>query len=304
MQAVGFYIYYGFMWVYTLLPTQAIYFLADILFVLVYYVVGYRKKVIEKNLKNSFPDKSEAEIKHITKDYYRHLADNVVEISALIHMSEKEHDKRYQYSNLEIFDELHKKGKNIALVSGHYANWDWLANLHPKIPHKFCPIYKPMKNKYFDKFVNKMRTKYGAEMVPMKQSMKLAISNHKQNIPTALYFLGDQSPTKSKIHFWVKFLNQPTAIYLGVEKIAKKLDWAVVFLDIQKIKRGYYHTDIKLITESGKQTKPYEITRSHMRILENRIKQQPAYWLWSHRRWKHTPEDAKFAPPPEECYKM
>jgi KDO2-lipid IV(A) lauroyltransferase len=239
------------------------------------------------NLKNSFPDKSDDEINVITRNFYKHLCDNFIESMYVLNMSESELKKRYHYKNPELLRQLYDKNKSIILVIGHYGNWDWLCGLPLYTDHKVFAIYHPLSNKYFDELFNRIRKKFGVGLIQMSTSYREMLEASQNQILTVTLFLADQRPVWSSIRYWTTFLRQETPVLLGSELIAKKLDQAVIYLDVQKIRRGYYDVEFKLLYENPLQTKDHEITEAHTRMLENIITRKPEYWLWSHRRWKH-----------------
>ncbi len=291
MQALGFYITYAVLWVITLLPFRCYYVLSDILYFLLFYVFSYRKKVVFDNLTNAFPGKNKKEIKNIAKAFYRHFCDFVLESVKTIHISQKQNAKRFTFKNIEIFHELYKKNKNVVLVSGHYGNWEWMVSLPSKLEHKFLALYKPLRNKYFDKMIIKLRSKYATGMVAMNDTLKVILQHKMKKELIITWFLADQTPPK-ETRLWTTFLNQETPVFLGAEKIARKLNHAVVFMDIHKLRRGYYQAEFTLLFENAADTKEFEISKAHIKHLENTINKKPEYWLWSHRRWKHKrPED-------------
>jgi Kdo2-lipid IVA lauroyltransferase/acyltransferase len=287
MSAIGYYIFYGINWLITLLPLSVLYLFSDLLYLVLYYIVSYRRKVVAENLKNSFPEKSEEELKTIGKKYYRHLADLLIETFKLSHISKKELKKRFTYSNLELIDRLREDKRDIIAVLGHYNNWEMSTLLPFYLKYKIIIIFKPLQNKYFNGFINKQRSKYGIVLTPTSQVIREIVNYRKTNINTVSVFISDQIPAKGDIRYWTKFLNQDTAVYTGAGKIAAKYDMAVVYFHIQKVKRGYYNLDIELLHEHTKGLSEDQITETHVRRLEEIIREKPEYWIWSHRRWKH-----------------
>lgn len=283
----GFYIFYGLTRPLLWLPLRVLYLLSDFLFFLAYYYPGYRKEVVFNNLRNAFPEKDDADIKKIAKDYYRHLCDSFIESFATFNLSKKELDDRFVWKNLDTLERYYEKGRSVVAVFGHYGNWEWLSSLPSNTRYKVLALYKPLNNVYFDRFMKKLRQKFGLHAVPLIRSYQVILEYHNKKIPTVTFFLGDQSPIKENIRYWTKFLNQDAPVMLGTEQIAKRLDQVVVFLAINKIKRGYYEVEIIPVTENATQTNNYEITEIHTRLLEDQIRKKPEYWLWSHRRWKH-----------------
>jgi KDO2-lipid IV(A) lauroyltransferase len=286
MQKIGFYIIYSFIWTLTLLPFCCYYLVSDFLYFIIYIVVGYRKQIVRTNLKNSFPDKTLKELQILEKKFYKHLIDIFLESFKLIHLTEKELKKHWTYENLKIFEELRKKEKNIMMISAHYGTWEWLTFLGNIVDYKFLALYKPLSSGNFDKFLRKLRGKFGMETISMDLAFKRMLTLKKEDVPNIVWFAADQAPPKES-QFWTTFLNQETGFFLGPEKLAKKLDYSVVFLDVFREKRGKYKAKFTLLFEDTKGTKDYYITKGYINHLETVIKGRPEFWLWSHKRWKH-----------------
>lgn len=287
MGAVIYYIFYGLNWVLTLLPLRILYVVSDVLFLFLYYLPSYRRKVVSANLRNSFPEKSMEELRSIEKKFYRHLADLFVETLKLTHMGKHQLMKRFTVSNIEITEKLLNEKRDIIAVLGHYNNWEWLAALPFYTDYKPVSIYKPLRNKYFNKFLNDLRSKHGMVLTPMSMIIREIVNDRRNGINTISAFISDQTPVKKEIKFWTSFLNQDTPVYFGTEKVAEKYDMAVVYFNIQKIKRGYYNLNIELLFEHTTGLPENLITETHVRRLEEIIRKNPEYWIWSHRRWKH-----------------
>jgi KDO2-lipid IV(A) lauroyltransferase len=275
----------------TWLPLRVLFIVSDVFFVLIYYIIGYRKKVVRTNLEKSFPEKSQKELRKIERQFYLHLCDSFVEWVYPLHRSAKEMEKHYRYLNPEVLNEFYKKGKGVVGVLGHYGNWEYLSLLPTYVDHKVWAIYQPLKNKYFNKLITDLRSKYGVNMVTGKESIRTLIAESQAGEITLTYFLADQSPHKNKIKYRTSFLNQNTPVFLGAEQVAKKLDMALVFFDIRKVKRGKYEVFFEILCENPKDTEPHELTELHVRALEKAIEKDPAWWLWSHKRWKHANPD-------------
>jgi KDO2-lipid IV(A) lauroyltransferase len=271
----------------TLLPLGVLYILSDFIFLLLYYFPSYRRKVVGTNLKNSFPEKSEKELRVIEKRFYHHLSDLFLETFKLIHMSEKQQLRRFTYSNLEVIDKLRNENRDVVALLGHYNNWEWPTLLPKFMKYPTVIIYKPLQNKYFNNFINKQRSKYGIILTPMSLVIREILNYRQKKINTISIFISDQTPAKGDIRFWTPFLNQDTPVFTGAEKIALKYDMAVVFFHIQKKKRGYYNLDIELLFDHTAGLPEHTITETFTRRLEEVIKENPEYWIWSHRRWKH-----------------
>jgi KDO2-lipid IV(A) lauroyltransferase len=294
MGAIGFYLFFGFNWVITLLPFRILYLFSDLMFLVLYYFPSYRRKVVATNLKNAFPEKSEDELLKIEKRFYKHLADLFLETLKLTHMSSKTFKKRLIVTNPEVIKRLKEKGKDIVAVCGHYSNWEWMAAIPLFTDIKCVSIYKPLKNSHFNRFLNHLRNKHGMVLAPMSNIVREIIADRSKGIRTLSAFISDQTPAITDIKYWTQFLNQDTAVYLGAEKIAAKYDMAVVFLNNQKMKRGYYQITLEVLFENTAGLPEYTVTESHVRRLEELIREKPEYWIWSHRRWKHKrePHDA------------
>jgi KDO2-lipid IV(A) lauroyltransferase len=292
MEAIGFYIVYGFAWVLTFLPLPVLYILSDCIFPIVYYFPGYRRKVVRTNLMNSFPEKNIKEIIKIEKAYYHHLCDLFIETFKLIHMSNKETMERMQMTNPELLNRLYNEGKDVVAILGHFGNWEWLVCLPLYTKLQTVSIYKPLKDKHFDRFMNKMRSKNNMILSPMSGIIRDVVSLRQKNIRSLFAFITDQRPPKGEIKFWTKFMNQDTPVYLGAEKIASKYNMAVVFFNIQKVRRGYYTLTAELLFENSEGLPEHLITETHVQRLEEIIRETPEQWVWTHRRWKYKREQA------------
>ncbi len=279
-----------FLYLLSLMPMWLLYLIADLLYILLFYLINYRKNVIRINLINSFPEKSLVEINALHKKYVAYLADLVIETIKMLSISEKEIKKRFKLNNPEILDQIMDKGQSICGVVGHYGNWEWAALItsfttkKPKII-----IYKPLNNNYFNDLFIKTRSRFGVMLVPMKGILRKLTQY--RNIPALTVFASDQTPVKGETQFFTTFLNQQTAVFLGIEKIANLTNAAVVFCDIRILKRGYYECTFVPIVDNPKTYKEHEITELHVKYLDKVIQDKPQYWLWSHRRWKFKPED-------------
>jgi len=287
MKAIGFYIFYGINYLITLLPMRVLYLFSDFFYFVLYYVVGYRRKVVAANLRNAFPEKSEAERKKIERRFYRHLSDMFVEALKATHMSTEKISERLKVRDQPLISSLFNEGRDLTVLCSHYNNWEWLSSLHLASPFRRLTVYKPLKNKYFDRFILDLRTKYGVTASPMQHILRDLVSLRKENVRTATAFIADQTPPPDEHAYWTTFLNQDTGFFRGAEKIAVMLDMAVFYLDIIKVRRGYYEVEMKLITDHPRREAPDFITSRYAEILGEIIRDKPEYWLWSHRRWKY-----------------
>jgi KDO2-lipid IV(A) lauroyltransferase len=269
------------------LPFFLIYGVADFLFFVIYYIVGYRKKVVFENLANSFPEKSPKERKTIAKKYYLHLVDTMVETIKTAEMSFEDLQKRVTVNNIEIFNQLYDEGRSAVAFCAHYGNWEWILFMPKMVKHTILPIYKPLSNPYTDAYFTKMRSKFGGIPTPMNETLRTLIKYKKENKLTVVWLAADQAPAVEGA-YWTIFLNQDTPFYTGGEKIAKRMKQAAVFMFIRKTARGKYVMDFELMEKYPENLADNALTQQYTMMLENLIREEPAYWLWSHRRWKHS----------------
>ncbi|NEU09628.1 lysophospholipid acyltransferase family protein [Flavihumibacter sp. R14] len=279
------------LYIVSLLPFALIYMISDLLYITMYRVFGYRKKVVFENLRKSFPDKSEDDIKNIAEKFYRFLCDQIMESAKMLTISEKTVRKRFRLNNV---DEIHRHFNNnrpVIAVTGHYGNWEWgilIISILVKSPVFIA--FKPIKDKRFEYLINTMRSRFNAVLVPMKSILR-KISECKS--PYILVLVSDQTPARAEISYFTQFMNQQTPVFLGTEKLAKLSGSPVVYSHIDRIRRGYYECTFETLFEEPNITAEKEITETHTRKLEEIIKRKPELWLWSHRRWKYAPvEDA------------
>ncbi len=282
--------YYLFLKPLSLLPMSVLHVISDGLYLIVYSLVGYRKKVVRMNIENAFPDKSKEEIDQMIRGFYGHFCDLIMESVKNFSISAEEAVKRCPTPDLAVFEKLYKEGKSFIFVGGHYANWELFAvSTAAIIPHTMAALYAPLTNKFFDELIQETRGKTGLRLFPKNKPDEMFEMMKKG--PTAFIFGADQSPSslKKKV-YWTNFLNQDTPVMLGTEKFAKKYNIPVVFGGIYRIKRGFYEFRATVLTDNPKETAEFEITELHTRILEEQILTDPQYYLWTHKRWKHKRE--------------
>lgn len=266
-------------------PAVLLYAFSDFIAFLLYSVIRYRREIVRKNLINSFPGKQLNEIIKIEKKYYRNLADLLVETTQMTYLSRKQLANQCTFKNSELLDTYFKQGKDIIAIISHYANWEIGGfALATQTDYDIVALYKPLKNKYFNKWLIKNRTNFGARLVHMNDAMRYL--KNKNGKPVFLVVLSDQTPAQSTSLYWTNFLNQETPLFLGAEKMAKMLNAVVVYCDMQRIERGKYTVEFVNLFENPKETTKNEITECHTRLLEKIIRKKPEDWLWSHRRWK------------------
>lgn len=293
MKIVNILLYYLVIIPISLLPFPILHAISNGLYVLFYYVIGYRKKIVIQNIRNSFPEKSEKENKEICKKFYKHFCDLILESLKTFTISEKEVRKRVTCKNPELINGYFNQGRSVIIAGGHYNNWELFAvGVDALIKHKTIGIYLPLTNKYFDEKMRRTRSKYGLYMISIKTVKK--VFDEEINHPTATIFAIDQSPSNPKTCYWTNFLNQDTAVLFGTEKYAKDYNYPVLYGRINKEKRGHYSFEFFETADHPKDTAYGEITEKVTRMLEEDIRAIPEFWLWSHRRWKHTrPSDVR-----------
>jgi KDO2-lipid IV(A) lauroyltransferase len=283
-------LYYGVIIPISLLPYFLLYGLSNFMYIVMYYLFGYRKKVIEGNIYGSFPNKTDKENKRIVKQFYKHFCDLVVESIKNFTISEKQAHKRMQVSNVEVIDKYHAQGKSVIVMGGHYGNWELMAvAIGLLTKHTQVGIYKPLSNTYFEIKMRESREKYGLVMLPMKQTKTFFDKKHDN--PVSMIFGADQWPSNAIGAYWTTFMNRETPFLFGAEKYAKEYDYPVVYGEILKEKRGHYKVVFHDITDKPKDKEYGEIIESFITMLTKTINAKPENWLWSHKRWKRTKEE-------------
>jgi KDO2-lipid IV(A) lauroyltransferase len=286
MNKFAYYIWLPGLWLISLLPLSALYRLSGLIYYIV-LMVGYRRKIILKNLSKAFPEKDSEWRKIILHKFYRHFCDLFVETLKLQHISDKELQRRITFSNTSVINEANDQGKDVIAILGHYGNWEWVPaiNLHTKA--KGYSVYRPLKNKQFDRYMLNLRSRFGSKNVTMKKTLRTVAELKKQNRRFVLGLIADQSPGKNEIQYWTTFLTQPTPILAGPEKISKMVKGVVIFFKVSKPKRGHYHVEVVPWPGDIDSASNQEITEWHVRQLEQCIEERPELWLWSHKRWKY-----------------
>lgn len=288
-----YYLVYGVLWLFSLLPMWVHYVIADGIYLIVYRLVGYRKKLVRKNLTDSFPEKTAEELQTIEKGFYHWFCDYLVETIKMMTISEKNLKRRMAFKGTKEADEILESGQSIALYLGHYCNWEWVTSMPLWItPKAHCgQIYHVLENAAFDKLFLKLRERWGAESIPMAETLRRVATYRKQGQPIMIGYISDQVPFWNNIHHWLNFLNHDTPVLTGTERLARGAGHAIFYLDMHRVRRGYYEAMLKLITRDPKQTKDYELTDAYFRMLEESIRRDPVCYLWTHNRWKRTHEE-------------
>lgn len=288
MNKLLYYIIFSWGYLHALLPMKILYILSDIFYFFVYKLVGYRLKVVRQNLANSFPEKSAEERLKTEKEFYHHFCDYFMETLKLLHISAFEMQKHMRFENVELLKKLMAEHGSVFMSLGHYGNWEWISSisLHLEKEESLAYIYRPLRNKAFDDLFLKMRGGFASISIPKNNTLRAILRMRQQKERVLIGFLSDQTPTLNNIHYWTNFLNQDTPVFTGLERIAKQTGFPIIYLDIQKEKRGYYKVVIKLITDNPKDEPEFAITERYMSEVEKSILRKPAYWLWTHKRWK------------------
>lgn len=278
---------YPLIWLISILPFRILYIISDILYLLIYYIIGYRKEVVLSNLKLVFPDKKEKELKIISKIFYSHFVDVFMEMIKTFTVSKEEIYKRYKFTNIEMLTELRKDNKSLILMGPHYANWEWIMSLDSFVDYKGYAAYTKIKNNYFNNIIIKSRAKFGTNLIQTSKVVSEMRYNQQNNIQAAYGLLSDQSPSMRRTFYWREFFGVKVPIHTGAEMLAKKYDMNLVFIDTKKIKRGYYETSFSLISNEVTKFEDYELTDVFLDKVEKKVREQPEYYLWTHKRFKH-----------------
>lgn len=277
----------------SLLPLWMHYILSDLLFVIVYHLVGYRRKVVRKNLADSFPEKDFKERRRIERDFYHWFCDYIAETIKFISISEKTIKRRIRFEGMDELNEWVKSGKSVTVFLGHYCNWEWVTSLGLHIVKEgtAAQLYHPLENKVMDSLFLHLRERFGAHSLPMNDAFKILADWQKAGRYSVTGYISDQGPGYDSMHYWPFFLNHDTPAYTGAERIARILDTPVYYFDILRPKRGYYVVKAIKICGEPKELPKFAITAKYYQLLEASIRRAPAFWLWSHNRWKRTRED-------------
>jgi KDO2-lipid IV(A) lauroyltransferase len=286
MQYVLYLVFRGVIFLFRMMPFRLVYALSDFFYLIIYHVVGYRKEVVYKNLRNSFPEKSEEEINVIARKFYHHFCDVFLESAKVFTVPTEEVVRRYRFTNTEYLDGLADAGISAICVAGHYNNWEWggiVASRQMKL--RAIGFYKPLSNRYIDQYVARNRFRGRSRVASIEQTQHTF--KEYSDVPSIFYMIADQSPPNVRMAYWVTFLHQDTAVLFGPERYARTLKLPVVYADVVKIRRGYYTVKFITLADDPASTKTGEITQKYMQLLEASINKHPEFYLWSHRRWKH-----------------
>lgn len=287
MGAIGYYLVYAILWCVSILPFPLLYFLSDCIYFLLYKVIGYRKKTVRNNLKLALPHLSDKERLSIEKNFYHYLCDMFLEMVKTLTISESEMKKRYLFKNMEVLREFEKKNKSFILMTPHYASWEWVIILGKQMSFKAFGIYKKLKNPRFDQLVRDIRSRFDAELISTKDTVKKIKENQNKNINGLYLFLSDQTPRLRKGLHWESFLGHEVPVHMGAENLAKELDMNVLYLKVSRVKRGFYEAEFIPISDNTAKEPEFEITKRFLKLSEQQILEKPDYYFWTHKRWKH-----------------
>lgn len=288
-------IVYVLFYTLSLLPFRILYGMADIGYVLLYYIIRYRRGVVRKNLVTAFPEKSIDDIKAIERKFYHWFCDYFLEAIKLLSISDKELRRRFTIINSEEVEQCFQEGQDVAAILGHYCNWEWLSCVGMNLPpeREIGLIYHPLRNKTFDYLFRKLRShEQNGHVIPKKDILRYVVTKKREGVRNICGYISDQGPKWTNIHLWLPFLNHEyTPVFTGGERIMRKMNNAVFYVEMSRPKRGYYTATYKLITRDPNTLPADDITRRFFCLLEGTIRQEPAFYLWSHNRWKRTKEE-------------
>lgn len=287
MQFLVYILVYPLIWLISILPFRLLYAFSDGLYFIIYKIVGYRKKVVQDNLRMVFPEKPETEITDITEKFYHHFCDMMVEAIKSLTISEAEIKKRFKFTNVELLTELGEQNRSIILVCGHYGSWEWVFILQKYLKHKGYAVYSRLGNKYFDRLVKRIRAKHNSTLITTQETIPTLTRSKIEGELTINGLVSDQSPMITRAFHWNEFMGIKVPIHTGAEMLAKRLDMSVVFFRVKRLKRGYYETTFELLALDPNEFPNYEISDIFTKKVEKQIREAPEYYLWTHRRWKH-----------------
>lgn len=292
MQLLAYLLAYPFIWFISILPFRVLYFFSDVSSFIIYHIIGYRKKTVRKNLELTLRHLTAEERLIIEKKFYRHFTDSFFEMAKSLTISDKELKKRFTFTNYDLVHEYEAKGKSVVLLIGHYASYEWLLYMNKFFTtHKGFGIYKPIANKHFDRLVKKMRGKFNAELIGIRETIPSMRQNERKGILGFYGFITDQSPKLTSAIHWGDFFGMEVPIHVGGEMLAKKIGMNMMFAKVSKTSRGHYSCTFIGIEEDLKLVPNYEISDRFMKMLEQQILEAPPYYLWTHKRFKHRKND-------------
>ncbi|HEX9980107.1 MAG TPA: lysophospholipid acyltransferase family protein [Flavobacterium sp.] len=286
MQLLFFVLIYPLLWMISILPFRLLYLLSDFIYVIVYRIIRYRRNIVRYNLSLAFPEMTAAQRLEIEKKSYRHLCDMFLEMIKTMGISVKEINRRFTFTNMELYHNMEKEGKSIAIMCAHYASYEWVISMNSEITFEGFAIYKKLGNRYFDKLVRDIRSRFKANLITTKETIPTIEKNQKEGRLAVYGFASDQSPKMSKVYHWGTFMGLKSPIITGAEMLSKRFDMNVLFLKVKKVKRGYYEATFQRDFTNVNDVPDYEISDAFMRLVESQIHEAPEFYLWTHKRWK------------------
>lgn len=295
MKKILYMILHGLTYALSLLPLRVHYVLSDVIFLLVYHVLRYRRKLVRKNLADSFPEKSAPERYRLERQFYHWLCDYVAETVKLLSISDKALLRHIEFRGVDQLEQVFDEGRNCAAILGHYCNWEWLSatglafRRHPDAVMGL--IYHPLYNEAFDQLFIDIRSAHGGHCVPKQDILRHLLTLRHENRRSLFGYISDQSPKWENMHLWLDFLNHDTPVFTGAERIMQKMNDAVFYVDMERPRRGQYVCTFRLIAAEAAREEEFAITRRFFGMLEQSIRRQPAFYLWTHNRWKRGREE-------------
>lgn len=281
---------YGALWLVSLLPMRALYGVASFLAWLAHDVIKYRRKVVHKNLADSFPEKSPGEIARLERGFYSWLGDYIAETVKCISMSRKQMFRRMRFENLGEVNEVLREGRNVVLYLGHYGNWEWVASLPMHLEKSAVrgQIYHKLSSRVFDRILLRVRSRWDGVNIEMRDTLRAYRAWQQEGKASVIGFISDQVPNYASIHLWLPFLNHDTPVFSGAERIARMTHAATFYCEVSRPRRGEYLLRMHKMSDDAAKEEKFSQTADYFRRLEADIRRQPEMWLWSHRRWKRT----------------
>lgn len=290
MQFIIYILIYPILWLISILPFPIFYAFSDVVCFLVYRIIGYRKKTVRYNIALALPHLSIKEQRAVERKFYSHLCDLFLEMIKTLTLSKEGIQKHFVFTNIDLYHEYEAKNKSIVILYGHYASWEWSTSIGLYAKFRGIGVYKKIKNKYFDKLVQHIRSRYNAELVDTKNTIRVVTENQRKGLKAVYGFISDQNPKPHKALLWDHFMGYTVPIQTGGEVLARKLDMNIIYLKIEKIARGKYEATFVPLCDEVKETPEFEITKRFLREVEKQILEKPEYYFWTHKRWKYKQE--------------
>ena len=287
MQYLIYILSYPIIWIISMLPFRLLYIFSDFVYFIVYRIIRYRKKTVRENLILALPHLSDQERLIIEKKFYHHMCDMFLEMIKTMNISKDEICKRFVFKNIEVYKELEKQGKSVAIICSHYASYEWIISMNYYSDFAAYGIYKQLKNPYFDKLVRKIRSRFNAKLITTKQTVPTIINNNKNNVLALYGFASDQSPKAKGAMHWSKFMGIEVPVHVGAEMLSKRYNMNLVYLNTKKVSRGHYEATLEILSDNPKEVPNFELTDQYLKLLEKQIYEAPEFYLWTHKRWKY-----------------